>query len=111
MAKADERKLLRMMAKHGIAEFGYSAPGWDINLVLESRLHPEIVCRQAGLFLHHHPGDTSAAAFPRNVRAGDIVGYLKIGGLLMPVTASEDAWLPSPLIEHGAIAGYGDILF
>jgi hypothetical protein len=111
VARADERKLLRMMARYGIAEFVYSGPGWDVELTLESRLHPEIICRQAGRFLHDHPADRSGPAFPRHVRKGEIVAYLKIGALLMSVTASEDGWLPSPLIEHGAIAGYGDVLF
>jgi hypothetical protein len=111
MEKLQERKLLRMMARHGVAELYYSNADQSISLEIEADLHPEIVCRQAGVFLHRHPADGSTGRFPRNVRKGDIVAYLKAGAILVPVIASDDGWLPQPLLDDGEVAGYGDVLF
>jgi len=111
MGKAEQRRLLRMMARHGIAAFGYASGGENVELALEPGLHPEIMCRQAGVFLHRHPADSGTSAFPRRVHAGEIVAYVKIGALLLPVAARADGWLPEPLREHGARVGYGDVLF
>ena len=111
MGRAEQRRLLRMMARHGIGEFHYIAAGETIELVLERDLHPEIVCRQAGVFLHRHPTDSGPAAFPRRVRAGETVAYVKIGALLLPILARADGWLLAPLHAHGARVGYGDVLF
>lgn len=111
MEKLQERKLLRMMARHGIAELYFSNADQSISLEIEADLHPEIVCGQAGVFLHRHPAGMSTGRFPRNVRKGDIVAYLKAGAILVPVIASDDGWLPQPLLDDGEVAGYGDVLF
>jgi hypothetical protein len=111
MGRAEQRRLLRMMARHGIATFGYASAGESVDLVLDADLHPEIVCRQAGVFVHRHPTDSAPAAFPRHVRAGESVAYVRIGALLLPIVARIDGWLPEPLPDDGARVGYGDVLF
>lgn len=111
MTPSDERRLLRMMARHGIAEFDFMAAGRTISLQLEPKLHPEIRCRQAGFFLHRHPTDVNPTVFPRAVGKGDVVAYIKVGALLLPIVSSVDGWLPEPLRAHGEAVGYGDVLF
>lgn len=113
MDRIDQRRLLRLMAEHGIAELTYADPRNNMALSLEALapLHPEIRAVQAGRFLSRHPSSASAPIFPRAVRKDEIIAYLAIGPLLLPVTASDDAMLPAPLFEDGEIVGYGDILF
>jgi hypothetical protein len=40
-----------------------------------------------------------------------VVGWLKIGPLLEPVRAEEDALIRRPKLVDGTLAGYGDRLF
>lgn len=123
MTRREERRLLRLMERHGVAEFSYADADRAVALTLDelSPLHPEIRAMQAGRFLSRHPLEQSlqgnrnaaeeGAVWPRRVQAGETVGFLKIGPLLLPVTASRDAVLPRPLFEDGDIVGHGDILF
>ncbi|MDB5523671.1 MAG: hypothetical protein JWM58_1434 [Rhizobium sp.] len=113
MDRFDTRRLLRLMADHGMAEFSYADPECQIELSLDALtpLHPEIRATQAGRFLSRHPAVTDAPVFPRRVRKDEIVAFLKIGALLVPLVASDDAFLPQPLFGDGEIVGYGDILF
>jgi hypothetical protein len=109
----DERRLLRMMAAHGIAEFYHSDETGETSLSLDglTPLHPEICAQQAGRFHASHPAEAKNPTFPRSVTKGEIIAFLKIGALLFPVTASADAVLPPPVVTDGAIVGYGDPLF
>ncbi|MBL0372677.1 hypothetical protein JJB09_11615 [Rhizobium sp. KVB221] len=113
MTMADENRLLRLMARHGIAEFDYADASASIALVLDQKipLHPVITCPQAGVFLSRHPLDRSTPVFPRAVRRGEPVGYLKIGPILLPILAVSDGILPAPIVESGKIVGYGTTLF
>jgi hypothetical protein len=113
MNRTDERRLLRLMALHGIGEFSCSDQGDDIALSLAglTPLHPEIRARQAGRFLGRHPSSDRPAHHPRFVHKGEIVAWLSIGALLVPVVAEEDAMLPAPLCADGDIVGYGQPLF
>jgi len=64
-----------------------------------------------GVFLHRHPlRNTPLAEAGDTVRAGQVVGLLQIGALLLPVTSPCDAIVAGPLVEHGATVGYGDQL-
>lgn len=65
-----------------------------------------------GVFLHGHPLHTTPLARPgASVRAGQPLGLLQIGSLLLPVTAPKDATVIGPLIAHGETVGFGAPLF
>ena len=61
-----------------------------------------------GVFLHSHPLHTAPLARPgTNVRAGQPLGLLQIGSLLLPVVATQDATLIGALVAHGETVGFG----
>lgn len=65
-----------------------------------------------GVFLHRHPLRAEALAAPGTaVQAGQALGLLQIGSLLLRVAAPVDACLIEALAEHGAVVGYGTPLF
>ena len=112
--KAGEReRLLELMHRHGIGYFDYEGP--DGTLTLEAdrpeQDHSPILASSPGIFLWRHPADRAVATWPRRVRSGEILGWLKIGSLLEPVRATEDAPIARPKLVDGALAGYGDRLF
>jgi acetyl-CoA carboxylase biotin carboxyl carrier protein len=62
----------------------------------------------AGLFLAAHPAQPSPLAVHGNrVRAGDVVGLLQIGLLLVPVVAPTAGVISDILIPPGTLVGYG----
>ena len=65
-----------------------------------------------GVFLPAHPMRAEAAA-PLNaiVAKGDVLGFLRIGPLLMPVTAPVAGSVVGVLATDGATLGYGTPLF
>ncbi|WP_246754602.1 MULTISPECIES: hypothetical protein [Rhizobium] len=66
----------------------------------------------AGHFLDAHPArDTPAAAQDTAAAAGDIVGFVKVGPLLMAVRAAEAGMLNECSVEAGNLVGYGDTIF
>jgi acetyl-CoA carboxylase biotin carboxyl carrier protein len=61
-----------------------------------------------GAFLHGHPLHTTPLARPgANVRAGQPVGLLQIGSLLLPVIAPKGATVIGSLVAHGETVGFG----
>lgn len=108
-----DEKIRDLMNRHGIGYFDYEGP--DGRLTLEADLpdqeHLPIPARTAGIFLWRHPADRGVAVWPRRVRSGEIIGWLKIGPLLEPVRATEDALIRRPTLVEGSLAGYGDRLF
>ncbi|HEY0123976.1 MAG TPA: hypothetical protein VGC14_19885 [Rhizobium sp.] len=66
----------------------------------------------AGHFLDAHPArGTPAAAEDTAVTAGDIVGFIKVGPLLMPVRAPDAGRLNECSVKAGDLVGYGDTIF
>jgi biotin carboxyl carrier protein len=60
-----------------------------------------------GVFLHGHPLQTTPLARPgARVRAGQPLGLLQIGALLLPVTAPKDATVIGAQVAHGATVGF-----
>ena len=106
-------KVLDLMNRHGIGYFDYEGPDGVLTLDADQpeQSHPPILARTAGLFLWRHPADRALAVWPRRVRPGEVVGWLKIGPLLVPVRAEEDALIRRPKLVDGTLAGYGDRLF
>ena len=65
-----------------------------------------------GVFLHGHPLHTAPLVRPgAHVRAGQPLGLLQIGALLLPVVATQDATLIGPLVADGESVGFGTPLF
>lgn len=101
-----------MMERHGIAYFDYAGP--DGALLIQADRpgeHAPIHAARSGVFLTRHPAETSELVWPRRVRPGTIVGWLRIGPMLEPVTATEDALIRRPCAIEGRLANLGDRLF
>ena len=61
-----------------------------------------------GIFLHHHPLREELLARPgARIRAGQTLGLLRIGSLLLPVTAPQDGIVANTLAGHGEAVGFG----
>lgn len=67
-----------------------------------------VAAASVGVFLHGHPLRAEPLVPPGAVvRAGQVVGLLRIGALLLPVTAPQEGILAGMLAEQGTIVGYG----
>ncbi|MCM2442848.1 hypothetical protein HGO34_24405 [Agrobacterium vitis] len=65
-----------------------------------------------GHFLTRHPARADEASNEGSVvKAGDTVGFVKIGPVLLNVTAPQDGILGQALVKSGTLVGYGDPLF
>ncbi|MVA73017.1 hypothetical protein GOZ81_18250 [Agrobacterium vitis] len=65
-----------------------------------------------GHFLAHHPARPDGGAQEgESVNAGDVVGFVKIGPLLLGVAAPQDGVLGEALVNAGDAVGYGTPLF
>ena len=61
-----------------------------------------------GVFLQEHPLRGEPLAVPgTQVRAGQVVGLLQVGALLLPVTASQDGTIEAMLVAQGTVVGWG----
>lgn len=63
----------------------------------------------AGLFRLAPPAD--GEAFPRPVTADAVVGFIRIGHVLVPVIAGRTGLVTGQLAEQDALVGFGDPLF
>ncbi len=71
-----------------------------------------VTASMAGIFLDRHPQqDHPSAQVGDTVRAGDILGYLKLGILLVPVLATAAGEVVEAHVAHLAAVGYGEPLF
>ncbi|CAN7604737.1 hypothetical protein [Rhizobium sp. LjRoot254] len=113
MNEALRQTVLDLMNRHGIGALEYEGPDGKLMLDTERAVqdHPEILADAAGVFLWWHPAERVEPTWPRHVRRGEIIGWLKVGPLLRPVIASEDAVVAGPALPDGSLAGYGDQLF
>jgi acetyl-CoA carboxylase biotin carboxyl carrier protein len=67
-----------------------------------------VTAPSVGVFLHRHPLREDPLAVPGTaVRAGQALGLLQIGLLLLPVTSPADATVHELLAAHGAVVGFG----
>lgn len=53
----------------------------------------------------------SAEDLPRPVQAEDVVGFVRIGSILLPVSAGRSGQLARQLVEPDTLVGFGDPLF
>jgi acetyl-CoA carboxylase biotin carboxyl carrier protein len=75
---------------------------------------PSITIRapSPGIFLDRHPlHERAIAMVAADVRAGEPLGFLQIGPLLLAVSAPRSGTVTDMPIEHGTIIGYGTPLF
>ncbi len=71
----------------------------------------EITAPSVGIFRRTHPVRTAPLVQPsQQVGAGDVVGLLQIGALLVHVVAPKDGIVIDILAEDGAAVGYGTAL-
>jgi acetyl-CoA carboxylase biotin carboxyl carrier protein len=64
-----------------------------------------------GLFMHGHPVHEAALAVPNEpVLAGQPLGYLRVGPVLLPVVSPRDGVVASVEVRDGSLVGYGDPL-
>lgn len=69
---------------------------------------PCLEARGTGVFLPAHPWrDTPLVQPGQQVRAGEIVGLLRVGSLLQPVTAVADGIVGRQIATPGAMVGFG----
>ena len=67
-----------------------------------------VAARSVGVFHHGHPLQPGPLVRPGDpVRAGDAVGVLRVGLLLLTVTAPVDGIVQCHLAEDGTPVGYG----
>jgi len=65
-----------------------------------------------GIFLHAHPlHEKPLVQADDSVAAGQVLGFLKIGPLLVPVPAPHDGVVSDIVTRDGTLVGFGDPLF
>lgn len=70
-----------------------------------------VVALSVGIFLHYHPLRGTPLAPPgAEVQAGQTVGLLQIGVLLLPVAAPRAGVVAVLREAHGSLVGYGTAL-
>jgi len=72
----------------------------------------KVAAPMAGVFCSDHPASSALSlALPLEVAAGEPLGFIRIGPILLPVKAETPGVLTRRIAEDGALVGYGDILF
>ena len=67
-----------------------------------------VVAPSVGIFLHSHPLHDAPLTMPgQAVAAGETLGLLRIGALLLPVIAPQAGTVAGHLVAHGTVVGYG----
>lgn len=73
---------------------------------------PEVVkAPLAGHFCAKHPAAVTPQTLPRSVSAADILGFVRVGHVLLPLRAGRSGVLTRLLAEPGVLVGFGDPLF
>ena len=71
-----------------------------------------VTAASVGVFLHSHPlHEAPLVRIGERVRAGQTLGLLRIGALLLPVPAPRPGIVARVLVAHDAIVGFGTRLF
>jgi biotin carboxyl carrier protein len=65
----------------------------------------------AGRFYVEYPGSATLQTLPGSVSDADVVGFVGVGHVLLPLRASRSGVLIRLLAEPGALVGFGDPLF
>lgn len=95
-----------------VAGAGVSTDNTDSNPDLSVSPAMPVKAPIAGHFLPVHPArDRAEATIGAAVIPEQIIGFVKIGPLVMPVRAEESGRLEGCCIEPEALVGYGDTVF
>lgn len=71
-----------------------------------------VTAPMAGIFDATHPQSlVPSSEPPREVGAGETLGFIRVGSVLLPVKASRPGMLTGRVAKDGAVVGYGDPLF
>lgn len=113
----------------GVSGLEISRPGGQLRIVVAtgeearvnvsstaqpaSAVQPVVVkAPMAGHFCLGRPLRSAAAdRLPRSVSAADILGFLRVGPVLLPLGAGRAGILTKQLAEPDALVGFGDPLF
>ena len=64
-----------------------------------------------GVFRHAHPlHETALVRAGERVTVGQVLGFLQIGALLIPIRAPREGVVSAVLARDGSLVGYGDPL-
>ena len=115
MRTPDIAEIAALLATTDITEFDLRGPGTHIHLRHPAATStPAVAPRHTvtapslGVFLHRHPlHDTPLAPTGTAVSQGQLLGLLRIGALLLPVTAPIAATVAGFWAEHDSLVGYG----
>ncbi|NTJ61925.1 acetyl-CoA carboxylase [Agrobacterium rhizogenes] len=113
----------------GVDGIEISRPGGNLRIVvskaagaqikLTGNAQPEpaipmaiIKAPMAGHFYPLHPSDSDAAErLPRRVSNRDVIGFIRISSVLLPIPAGRSGSLARQLVEPETLVGFGDPLF
>jgi acetyl-CoA carboxylase biotin carboxyl carrier protein len=104
--------LLELRTPQGILRLGRQG-GDMVELPMEEEEEDEaepvtVKASSVGLFLHTHPVATEPLArIGQRVDAGQLIGLLNIGPLLLPVSAPQAGIVDALHAESGIAVGYG----
>jgi acetyl-CoA carboxylase biotin carboxyl carrier protein len=110
---AELDQLAVWLAETDIALLELRGPDGTVRLdnsraMVEAKPRTAITAPSVGVFLHGHPLDgTPLVRVGQRVRAGQPVGLLRIGPLLLPVAAPRDGVVAAVCAADGAAAGWG----
>ncbi len=101
-------RLVRIVAGAGISSDG--AGDADVSVSRNSAKPAKAPI--AGHFLPVHPArDAAEATIGTAVFPEQIIGFLRVGPLIMPIDTEEAGTLDGCVVEPGSLVGYGDTVF
>lgn len=108
---AEIARIRGWMAAAGVGGLVLEGPG--TRLVLGGETQALVVSAPAvGVFLAAHPaGGGDLAPAGTRVRAGDVMGLLRVGVLLLPVVAPVAGVVGPARVAEGVLVGFGTELF
>ncbi|MGZ9722093.1 acetyl-CoA carboxylase [Rhizobium miluonense] len=85
---------------------GNAQPGLAVTLATT------VKAPMAGHFYPLHPSDSDGAErLPRTVADEEVIGFIRIDSVLLPILAGRSGLLTKLLVEPDALTGFGDPLF
>lgn len=122
--------LTEMLTAAGVEGLEISTPDSELRLVvsppqtarasssasaLKRKAVASVITVKAPIAGHFHLSHASLPSgegkFPRLVAASDVIGFIRIGQILVPVIAGHAGLLTCQLIGHDVLVGFGDVLF
>jgi acetyl-CoA carboxylase biotin carboxyl carrier protein len=104
--------MLNPLSSASLGAGGGVSAGSGQDAAVPARGQPDVVVSPGvGLFLHAHPVQETALAEPNEpVAAGQPVGFLQIGPILLPVLSPRDGVVAAIVAPDRSLVGYGEPL-